>query len=143
MAHLGLTQKEIQRHADEVRVEINRRLALYRGKRPYPLLEGKTVVLVDDGLASGFTMIAAVESSRRKRAGKIVVAVPAASASALERVTGLVDGQVSLVVARSSWFAVASFYRHWYDLSDDEVIAYLEQWRLHRGAKAARERGHD
>jgi predicted phosphoribosyltransferase len=133
VANLGLTQREIRQQAEEVRAEIDRRHALYRGQLPYPVLQSRTVIVVDDGLASGFTMVAAVESLRRKKAGKVVVAVPVASASAFERVNGLADDLVALVVAHSSWFAVASFYHHWYDLPADEVIKYLGEWRRQRG----------
>ncbi len=127
---LGLTEVEIQAQAAAVRAEIARRSALYRAILPAQGVEGKTVIIIDDGLASGFTMMAAVESLKRRRAARTVVAVPTASGSAYDRVAPSVDELVSLAVARTPYFAVASFYRNWYDLSDEEVTGYLEEWRL-------------
>jgi len=135
VAHLGLTPLEIRKQADTVKAEIERRRALYRGNLTSPALENRTVVIVDDGLASGYTMIAAVASLRHKGAGKVVAAVPVASADAFRQVKRLADDVVCLVVARSLWFAVASFYDHWYDLSDDEVIKYLEAWHHQQGRR--------
>jgi len=126
---LGLNEMQIQRQADEVKAEIERRVALYRGGLSFPSLQDRTAIVVDDGLASGFTMIAAIKSARRRRAGRVVVAVPVASDSAFRRVVSLAEEVVCPVIARTEWFAVASFYRHWYDLSDDEVVFLLEAWR--------------
>jgi putative phosphoribosyl transferase len=126
---LGLSQMQIQRQADEVKAEIDRRVALYRSGLPFPPLKDKTAIVVDDGLASGFTMIAAIESARRRSAGRVVVAVPIASDSAFHRVGSLADEIVCPVIARTEWFAVASFYHHWYDLSDNEVVSLLQAWR--------------
>lgn len=129
VAQLGLVEEDIRLQAEEVRAEIERRGALYRNGLPPAVLEGKTAIIVDDGLASGFTMLAAVESARQRRAARIVVAVPVASRSASDVVRPVVDGLVSLITARMYAFAVASFYYRWYDLKDEEVVAYLEGWR--------------
>lgn len=126
---LGLTEHQIQHQVEQVRAEIARRGAIYRSKLPVTSVEGKTAIIIDDGLASGFTMIAAVESAQRRKAAKIVVAVPVASGAAYDLVKTLADELVSLVIARTQGFAVASFYHHWYDLTDEEVIQYLEGWR--------------
>ncbi len=127
---LGLAEAEIRLQAETVRAEIARRSALYRTSLPAQEAAGKTAIIIDDGLASGFTMMAAVESMKRRRVARTVAAVPTASGSAYDRVTPLVDELVSLVVARTPYFAVASFYRNWYDLTDEEVMGYLEAWRL-------------
>ncbi len=126
---LGLTEQQIQHQAEAVRAEIVRRSAVYRGKLPVSEVEGKTVIAVDDGLASGYTMVAAVKSVQRRKAAKIVVAVPVASGTAYDLVKPLAGELVCLVVARTYGFAVASFYYHWHDLTDEEVIKYLEDWR--------------
>jgi predicted phosphoribosyltransferase len=85
----------------------------------------KTAIIVDDGLASGYTMLAAVESVRRRRAREIVVAVPVASSVALEKV-GKVAKVVTLAEGTSARFAVAEYYRRWYDVPDKDVIRILE-----------------
>lgn len=124
---LGLSKEKVSELAAKVQHEIKRRLRVYRGDRPFPSLKGKTVLLVDDGLASGFTMMAAVKSVRNGRPARIVVAVPVSPYNSAELVRPLVDDLVSLVIARTWSFAVASYYRDWYDLSDDEVVQYLRQ----------------
>ena len=125
---LELSDEEIVEHIENVRREIRRRVRLYRGSRPLPSLEQRTVILVDDGLASGYTMLAAVKSARQGHAGKVVVAAPVASASSQELLKPVVDDLVCLVVADTPWFAVASFYYEWHDLSDEEVLTYLREW---------------
>jgi predicted phosphoribosyltransferase len=126
---LGLTRSQIEYQAEEVRAEIGRRSALYRGKLQAPQVSGKTAIIIDDGLASGFTMLAAIKSMRQRKAARIVVAVPVASGSAHDLIKPVAAQLVCLVVARGYPFAFASFYHHWYDLSDEEVIKYLEDWR--------------
>jgi predicted phosphoribosyltransferase len=74
-------------------------------------------------------MRAAVESVRRRRPREIVVAVPCASALAVEQVERVADKVVTCAKGSMPIFAVADFYRQWYDLTDDEVIRYLKQWR--------------
>ena len=99
----------------------------FRSNRPFPDLNGKTVILVDDGLASGFTMLAAAESIRTKQPEKIVIAVPTASAGAIELLAPNVDELVCLNVRCGPIFAVADAYEKWYDLSDDEVLEFLRR----------------
>jgi putative phosphoribosyl transferase len=127
VARLGLTQQQIDEGVDEVKQEIARRALLYRGNRPFPHLVGKAAILIDDGLASGFTMIAAIKSARRHGARKVIVAAPCASRSAVDRIKPICDELICLIVSDASSFAVASFYRDWYDLSDEEVINILKQ----------------
>lgn len=124
---LGLSQQKVKELAADVQREIRRRLSVYRGDRPLPSLEGKTVLLVDDGLASGFTMMAAIKSVRKSKPARVVVAVPVTPYNSAELIRPLVDDLVSLVVARTWSFAVASYYRDWYDLSDEEVVQYLNR----------------
>lgn len=126
---IGLSRQQIEYEASKVRAEIKQRSLLYQGNRPLVSVSGKTVIIIDDGLASGFTMMAAVQSVRRRRPKEIVVAVPTASAIALKQVERVADKVVTCVTGYMPRFAVADFYRRWYDLSDDEVVRYLNQWR--------------
>ena len=126
---IGLSRQQIEYEASKVRAEIKQRSLLYRGNRPLVSVNGKTVIIIDDGLASGFTMLAAVESVRRRRPKEIIVAVPAASAIALKQIERVADKVVTCITGYMPRFAVADFYRHWYDLGDDEVVRYLNQWR--------------
>lgn len=74
-------------------------------------------------------MTAAVESVRYRQSKEIVVAVPCASALAVKQVEKVADKVVTGTTSFRPIFAVADFYRHWYDVGDDEVIRYLNQWR--------------
>jgi len=91
-------------------------------------LTNKYAVIIDDGLASGFTMVAAIKSVQRQRAARIVVASPVASGSAYSMIRPLCDAVVCIRIDHSYPFAVASFYANWYDLTDEEVSEYLSMW---------------
>ncbi len=125
VAQLGLTEAEIEQLAARVKEEVRRRIRVYRGDRQVPNVKGKTAFLIDDGLASGFTMLTAVRSVRGENPDSVVVAVPVAPRRSVERVEPEVDDLVCLIVQEQAPFAVASFYRCFPDLSDQQVIAYL------------------
>jgi putative phosphoribosyl transferase len=126
---LGISQRQIAYQAEEVLAEIARRSALYRRKLSRSSLTNKTAILIDDGLASGFTMVAAIRSVQRQKAARIVVASPVASGNAHDLIKPICDAIVCLVVSRTYPFAVASFYYHWYDLTDDDVSNYIQAWQ--------------
>lgn len=91
-------------------------------------LAGKTVVLTDDGLATGSTMLAAVRSVRKKDPNEIVVAVPTASGGAVALLEPEVELLISLYVhPKHLPFAVAASYEHWHDLTEQEVRSYLSK----------------
>jgi putative phosphoribosyl transferase len=125
---LKLTSQQIERHARDVRAEIRRRQAVYRAILAASPVEGKTAIIVDDGLASGYTMMAAIKSVRQHGATNVVAAAPVASSNAWELVKSAADDVVSPVVSDRYPFAVASFYRHWHDLTDEEVFEDLKRF---------------
>ncbi len=125
--HLDLTEKMIEESISKTRKIIQERLRRYRGDKSMPDFLGKVVILVDDGLASGYTMLAAVRSIIKKEHEKIVVAVPTASMSAIKLLTDEVDMIVCLNIRRGPVFAVADAYKNWYDLTDEDVIKVLEK----------------
>ena len=125
VAQLGLPPEVIARLAQQILVEVRRRGEEYRGYRSPPELKGRTAILIDDGLASGFTMIAAIRAAIRQEPAKVVVAVPVSPASSARRVEPLVDELICLITRETRSFAVASFYQYFPDLTDDEVKAYL------------------
>ncbi|RLI27689.1 MAG: hypothetical protein DRO46_05160 [Candidatus Hecatellales archaeon] len=107
-----------------------REKALRVGRRPLRL-EGLRVVLVDDGLASGYTMLAAIRYAYNLKASKVYVAVPTASPEALWKVVEEVE-KVYCPNVRSSLlgFAVADAYQNWYDLEDEEALRWLRRvWK--------------
>lgn len=123
---LSLNKEEIDECSSQVLKEIERRKDKFRGDKPFPDLRDKTVVIVDDGLASGYTMLAAIKSVRKQSVRKIIVAVPTASMNAINLIAPHVDEIVCLNIRDSFFFAVADAYQNWYDLSDDEVQKYLK-----------------
>ena len=126
----GLSRQQIEYEASKVRAEIKQRIIRYKGERPPIRVSGKMVIIIDDGLASGFTMMAAVESVRHRRAKEIVAAVPAASALALKELEKVADKAVTCATGYMPKFYVSDFYRYWHELSDDDIVRYLDQWRL-------------
>jgi len=127
VAELGLSTEAAEQCISQTREIVRLRMLNFRDNRPFPDLNGKTVILIDDGLASGFTMLAASKSIRAMQPEKIVIAVPTASASAIELLAPSVDEIVCLNVRRGPIFAVADAYDKWYDLSDDEVLEFLRR----------------
>jgi len=126
----GLNRQQIEYEAGKVRAEIKQRSLRYKLDRPLVRVSSKTVILVDDGLASGFTMMAAVESVRRRRPKETVVAVPVASAAAKSQLEKVADRVITCTTGFMPSFYVSDFYRHWYVLSDDEVVKTITKWRL-------------
>lgn len=129
---LGISQAQIEAVAAREQAELERRERAYRGARPAPAVRGRTVLLVDDGLATGATMRAAVRSLRERMPARIVVAVPV---GATETCAELRDEADEVVCARSlePFEAVGSWYDDFSQTSDDEVRDLL--------ARAARELG--
>jgi putative phosphoribosyl transferase len=121
---LGLTEEDIEESIYETKKNIEKRLRKFRGNKPLPELKDKAIILVDDGLASGFTMLAAVRSLRKNLPKKIIVAIPTASLGAIDLLRSEVDEIVCLNI-RSGSFAVADAYENWYDLTDEEVQGIL------------------
>lgn len=119
----------LQRAAESVSEEIRRRVSVYRGDRPAPSVAGLSVVLVDDGVATGLTLIAAVRSLRRRGAAHITVAVPVASSSA-EQMLHQVADEVVILWVDPHLSSVGQYYTHFGQVSDAEVVATLRAaWR--------------
>lgn len=125
----GLSPHQINYQVNQVRANIRQRTLLYQRDWPLISVNGKTVIIVDDGLASGFTMMAAVESVRRRRPREIIVAVPTASAMAVKQVEKVADKVITGTTGYMPSFSVASSYRYWHDPGDNEVLQCLKEWR--------------
>lgn len=126
---VGLRHETVQQRREQTLEKVQRRMARLRGDAPFPDLEGRTVILVDDGLASGFTMKTALQAVRRKRPRALVVAVPTAHTESIALVLPHVAA-LYCVNVRSGWsFAVADAYRNWYDVSDEEAETLLRNHR--------------
>lgn len=110
-------------------IEANRRLEFLRGDLPAPAVRGRQVILVDDGIATGSTLRAAIEAIRRQEPAAVVVAVPVAPLQALESLEGVVD-EIACVLAPDPFYAVGNWYSDFDQVSDEEV------WHLLRSNPA-------
>ena len=128
IAHLQIPEELIERVTAQQSIELERREQLYRGTRGLIPLRGHTTILVDDGLATGATMLAAARSVRAQQPRRIVVAVPVASSSACEDIREDVD-QIVCVVTPEPFLAVGAWYDDFSQTSDSEVRSLLAQSR--------------
>ena len=122
----GISQAVIERVAGREQQELERRERLYRGDRPPPAVQGRTIILIDDGLATGSTMRAAAAALRQMQPEKVVVAVPVAAAETCEALRGDVD-EVVCVETPEPFLAVGAWYADFSQTSDDEVRELLEK----------------
>ena len=121
---LGISEHEIDAVVTRELHELARRVRLYRGDRPPPDIGGRTVILVDDGLATGATMRAAVAALRRQQPARIVVAVPTASPDTSEALKAEADDVICAMIAEP-FFAVGHWYEDFRQTTDDEVRELL------------------
>jgi predicted phosphoribosyltransferase len=125
VAGRGLTREDVEAVVRSVLAELEEREAAFLAGRERVDPAGRRVLLVDDGLASGYTMMAAIGEVRRRAPAWLGVGVPDAPLTAIERVEPLADELYCLVAQRGGSFAVASYYQHWHDLTDREVLELL------------------
>jgi len=115
-----------ERAVAEQRQEAKRRLNLYRQDRPSRNITGKTVIIVDDGIATGLTMRAAIRTVRSERAAKLIVAVPVAPADSVNQLAGEADELVVLQVP-DVFYAIGAFYREFGQVDDKTVIELMRE----------------
>ena len=125
LAALDLELHEVERAIAETKKNVSDRVARF-GKKALPAMEGKNVILTDDGIASGFTMLAAIRSIRRRKPARVIVAVPTASLASANLVAGYADLVACPNIRSGRMFAVAEAYKQWYDLDEREVEQELE-----------------
>ena len=123
---LGIPSRVIEMVAEKELKEIDRREREYRGGRPFPALEGATVVLVDDGVATGATMLAAVQAARLYKPAEVIVAAPVMSLSADAALRQAADACV-YVAAPEPFYGVAAWYADFEQTTDEEVRELLEK----------------
>lgn len=125
---VGLSGEVLDRKVAIEQRELARRARAYRGARPMVDVRGRTVVLVDDGLATGLTMLVAIQAMRNRGAARIIVAVPVAAADAVERVGARADDVIAVLVP-PRFHGVGEWYRDFAQTDDDEVIDLLARSR--------------
>lgn len=125
---LGLTDPEIEEIAARVEEEVTARSLLYRRTRPALSVEGACVIVVDDGVATGVTLTAAIDSARKRGAARVVAAAPVSSAEAQTRLSAKADHFICPLVD-PAFVGVGAYYASFPQLTDDEVIELLDQVR--------------
>jgi putative phosphoribosyl transferase len=132
---LKISQETIEAIAERERLEIERREKAYRDGRPPIPLEGRTAIVVDDGLATGATMLAAARALR-PRVQRVIAAVPVASEITCKELSGEVN-QIICAATPQPFFAVGMFYRDFAQTTDEEVRTLLSQSRNPQGSQVA------
>lgn len=135
MAQLGVSDAYMQEAKAAALLEIERRRALYLSGVPPVRSEGRVVILVDDGIATGATMRAALHAQRRQGPSRLVVAVPVASPHTVAEFQTIAD-EVICLHAPADFMAVGQFYRSFPQLEDQEVIDVLRSAAAERGSSA-------
>ena len=125
VAHVGLSESQIQDGSQKTTQKVKRRIKLLRGARPFPQVHHRPVILVDDGLASGFTMLVAVESVKKAGAGEIVVAVPTGHRDSVQKIAEQVTYVFCPNIRSGMSFAVADAYENWSDVAEEELLEIL------------------
>ncbi len=124
--HLSPDDLDLKETIKKERAESNRRLRLYRRGRPPLILKDKTVIIVDDGIATGATMRAAIAYAKQQGAAKIIAATPVATVDTLELIAPEVDEIISVKLPKT-FLGISAFYDIFGQTSDDEVIALLSE----------------
>ena len=124
VSELRLSEKEIAREVEHQRKEIARRLAVFRRGRAPLDLQNKTVVIVDDGIATGATMLAALRGLRLQKPARVILAIPVGPPETMQRLAGECDQAIVLDTPEPFW-AVGRFYQQFSQTSDEQVIALL------------------
>jgi putative phosphoribosyl transferase len=139
--YLSISKEFIEQTAREQMVELERRQKLYRGNRPMPRIAGRTVIVVDDGLATGATMKVAVRALKRKEPSKLVIAVPVGAASTCQELKEEADELICLM-APESFSAVGAWFENFEQITDLQVRELLQKaYDLHSGDKSSQKEG--
>ena len=127
LPRLGLNKEEIRQEIKKTFGKVTHRVRSLRGERAFPDLSKQSVILVDDGLASGFTLIVGVEALRKAGARQIIVAVPTGHWDSVQLMAHQVEA-VYCANIRQGWsFAVADAYERWSDVSDEEMVEMIKR----------------
>jgi len=123
---LGVKRSYMKSEGERLAKEVKDRMTRLRGDSPYPNLKGRVVIIVDDGVATGSTVSAAVMSARKQEPSSVVVAVPVAPREAVEELSKMADRVVCLATPEQ-FFAIGQFYEDFSQVEDEEVRAILRE----------------
>lgn len=124
--HEGVTEEYIEQELQRIRGRLKDMHTRFMGDKEPEKLEGKTVIVIDDGIATGNTLLGTVNVLRKSNPGKIVIGVPVASESAVQKLEKEVDEVVSVLIPED-FYGVGAFYEDFEQVSDEEVLFYLDK----------------
>lgn len=133
LPHENVSEAYIQNEIASIRRRLKEMYKIFMGDREPEKLEGKTVIVIDDGIATGNTLMGTINILRKSNPGKIVIAVPVASESAVKKLSKEVDEVIALLIPEE-FHGVGSFYLDFAQVTDEEVILYLDKLRELRQA---------
>ncbi|MBN8852059.1 MAG: phosphoribosyltransferase [Sphingobacteriales bacterium 50-39] len=126
--HRGVSQFYIDREIKTIRERLKEMYRKFMGDKEPESLAGKTIIVIDDGIATGNTLMGTINMLRKDRPSKIVIAVPVASESAVQKLSEVAD-ELVVVSIPEEFYGVGAFYENFEQVSDEEVIYYLDKWR--------------
>lgn len=126
--HEQVSDEYINSEIARIRRKLREMYAKFLGDREPELLAGKTVIVIDDGIATGNTLLGTIQVLRKSNPGRIIIAAPVASPQAVEKLSRLVDEMV-VIFAPETFSGVGAFYEDFSQVSDEEVLDYLEKYR--------------
>lgn len=131
--HANVSDEYIDQELVRIRTRLKEMHKRFMGDSEPENLEGKTVIVIDDGVATGNTLLGTINVLRKSKPGKIVIAVPVASQSAIQKLSEVVD-EVIVVYTPEQFFGVGAFYEDFTQVSDEEVMYYLDKLKELRKA---------
>ncbi len=129
--HENVTEEYIQQELLRIRSRLKEMYEKFMGDKEPENLKGKTVMVIDDGIATGNTVLGTVNVLRKSNPGKIIVGAPVASESAVQKISKEVDEVVVLMIPEE-FYGVGAFYEDFVEVSDDEVLFYLDKLKAMR-----------
>lgn len=126
--HADVTEEYVEQEVQRVRNRLKEMYSRFMGDNEPANLEGKTVIVIDDGIATGNTLMGTVNVLRKSKPGKIVIGVPVASKSAVQKLKKEVDEVIALLIPEK-FYGVGAFYEDFEQVSDEEVMLYLDKLR--------------
>jgi len=124
--HENVSDAYIQQELIRIRKRLREMYAKFMGEEKPASLEGKTVIVIDDGIATGNTILSTIQVLRKSNPGKIIIAVPVAAQSAVNKISRIAD-EVITVITPHIFHGVGAFYKDFSQVSDEEVIFYLNR----------------
>lgn len=132
--HEDVTDFYIQKQVEKIRSRLQEMQKRFMGEKDPENIEGKTIIIIDDGVATGNTLLATIRLLRKEKPAKIVVAVPVISKSAAQKIELEADELIAVLVPET-FYGVGQFYDDFTQVSDDEVVEYLQKLRQLKQAK--------